>query len=257
MSERNSIRKGQKLLRETTSQRRTLSLNRFSLCVVVMCSSNLLLSGCAQKMGSQPAYRPLEQSDFFKDGQASREPPVGTVPRSYYRENTFLPSDTPALLQQTAGASSGQHLDTRILAASNTAGETATTANTTAPDNSDAFPLPITEQLVARGRERFNIYCSVCHGLAGYGDGMIVQRGYSQPPSFHTDTMRAYPVSLFYNVISKGFGAMPSYAAQIAPNDRWAIVAFLRALQVSQHSTLADVPADAQQQLNSAGGRQQ
>ena len=97
---------------------------------------------------------------------------------------------------------------------------------------------------MARGRERFDIYCSPCHGRAGSGDGMVVRRGYRRPPSLHDDRLRNTPVGHFFDVISNGFGAMPDYAAQINPEDRWAIVAYVRALQLSEHATLADVPAD-------------
>ena len=96
---------------------------------------------------------------------------------------------------------------------------------------------------MARGQERFDIYCSPCHGRTGEGDGMVVRRGYRRPPSFHEDRLRDAPVGHFFDVITNGFGAMPDYAAQITAADRWAIVAYIRALQLSEHATLADVPA--------------
>jgi mono/diheme cytochrome c family protein len=103
--------------------------------------------------------------------------------------------------------------------------------------------------MVERGRGRFNIYCSVCHGLAGYGDGMIVQRGFSKPPSFHTDELRNSPASHFFDVITQGFGAMPSYRIQTTVEDRWAIIAYIRALQLSQRAPLDAAPPDVKQKL--------
>jgi mono/diheme cytochrome c family protein len=102
---------------------------------------------------------------------------------------------------------------------------------------------PMTRENLLRGRERFNIYCAVCHGESGYGRGPIVERGYLRPPSFHIDRLRSAPDEQIYDVITHGFGAMPSYAKQVSPEDRWRIVAYLRALQFSQHATLKDVPA--------------
>ena len=112
--------------------------------------------------------------------------------------------------------------------------------------------MPVTEEMLRRGRERYNIYCSVCHGLGGYGDGMIVQRGYSRPPSFHTEALRGKPAEHFFAVITQGFGAMPSYATQISPPDRRAIIAYIRALQLSQHASLSDLPASERAKLETA-----
>ena len=113
-------------------------------------------------------------------------------------------------------------------------------------------PRPMTKELIARGQERFNIYCSPCHDRTGSGDGMIVQRGYKQPPSFHDPRLRAVPDGYFFQVMTNGFATMPAYAAQVPPRDRWAIVAYIRALQLSQNATLADVPADEQGKLDQA-----
>jgi mono/diheme cytochrome c family protein len=106
------------------------------------------------------------------------------------------------------------------------------------------FPMRVDAPVMARGRQRFDIYCSPCHGRTGAGDGMIVRRGYRQPPSLHVDRLRVAPPGHFFDVITAGFGAMPDYAAQIRAADRWAIVAYVRALQLSEHATMADVPAD-------------
>lgn len=119
--------------------------------------------------------------------------------------------------------------------------------------DSDAFPLAVTPELLARGRERFDIYCSVCHGKLGDGNGMVAQRGFRHPPTYHSDRLRQVPVGYFYDVISNGFGAMPDYAAQIPPRDRWAIIAYLRALQLSQYAPAAELPADIRERLMSGG----
>ena len=111
------------------------------------------------------------------------------------------------------------------------------------------FPFRIDDRVMARGQERFNIYCSPCHGRTGFGDGMVVRRGYRRPPSYHDDRLRNVPIGHLFDVISNGFGAMPDYAAQINVEDRWAIVAYVRALQLSEHATVADVPADQREKM--------
>ncbi len=112
-------------------------------------------------------------------------------------------------------------------------------------------PLPFTSARLARGRERFNIYCAVCHGEDGYGEGIVVRRGFPPPPSYHEERLRAAPDGHFFDVMSRGFGVMAPYADRITPEDRWAIVGYIRALQLSQHATLTDVPAEARAALNS------
>ena len=110
----------------------------------------------------------------------------------------------------------------------------------------------VTQALLHRGHERYDIFCSPCHGLTGYGDGMIVQRGFPHPPSYHTDALRSTGDQRIYDVITKGFGAMYSYADRVPPHDRWAIVAYIRALQLSQHAPLADLPGEERQRLMEA-----
>lgn len=122
------------------------------------------------------------------------------------------------------------------------------------PKESNVFPLPVTQDLLERGAERYNIFCSVCHGYLGDGNGMVVQRGFRRPPSYHIDRLRQAPHGYFYDVITNGFGAMPDYAAQIPARDRWAIVAYIRALQLSQHVPLAQLPSSARENLRSQGG---
>ena len=119
----------------------------------------------------------------------------------------------------------------------------------------DAFPFPVTKEVIERGQERFNIYCSPCHGRLGNGDGMIVRRGFRHPPSYHIDRLRSRPNGYIYDVITNGFGAMPDYAAQIAPRDRWAIVAYIRALQLSQNATVNDVPPGGARAQLTGGAR--
>ena len=114
----------------------------------------------------------------------------------------------------------------------------------------DALPFPLTAEVLDRGEQRFNIYCTPCHGMAGNGDGMIVRRGYRKPPSYHIDRLRAALLGHFYDVMTNGFGAMPDYRAQIAPRDRWAIAAYVRALQLSQHAPAAAVPPEERQKLS-------
>jgi hypothetical protein len=169
--------------------------------------------GCRQDMHDQPKYKPYRGSDFFGDGRSARPLPEGTVARGQLREDAHL----------FTGRVNGQPATT--------------------------FPMPVTEAVLARGRERYGIYCTPCHGLAGYGDGMVIQRGFRRASSFHVDRVRAEPVGYFYDAITNGFGAMPSYAAQIPVEDRWAIVAYVRALQLSQHATLQDVPPEKRGEL--------
>ena len=118
----------------------------------------------------------------------------------------------------------------------------------------DALPFPLTADVLDRGEQRYNIYCSPCHGPTGKGDGMIVRRGFRQPPSYHIDRLQNVPIGHFYDVMTNGFGAMPDYRAQVAPRDRWAIAAYIRALQLSQHAPAADLPAEERQKLSQPAG---
>lgn len=168
--------------------------------------ATLALAGCRQDMHDQPRFKPLARNDFFADLRAARPQVEGTVARGQWHEETYF--DTGKVGNQPG----------------------------------DAVPFPVTQEVLARGQERFNIFCSPCHSRLGDGNGMIVQRGFRPPPSFHTDRLRKAPLGYFYGVISDGFGAMPEYASQIPPRDRWDIVAYIRALQLSQHASAADVP---------------
>jgi hypothetical protein len=187
-----------------------------SLCRGALASA-LLLLGCQQKMADQPRYEPLQKSNFFEDQRASRPLVEGTVARGH------LDADEEFY--------TGKDADGSV----------------------KTFPFPIDRKILLRGQERFNIYCSPCHDRTGTGQGMIVRRGYRPPPSFHIDRLREAPPGHFFDVISHGFGTMPDYAAQIGPADRWAIAAYIRALQLSQNAALADVPESARAQLSESG----
>jgi mono/diheme cytochrome c family protein len=168
---------------------------------------------CRQQMADQPRYDPLEASTFWSDGQSARPVVAGTVARGELRDD-----------EQFYNGGSGTAVATE-------------------------FPLPITLEVLRRGQERYNIYCTPCHDRTGSGNGMIVQRGFSRPPSYHTEILRKQPVGHLFRVVTQGFGAMPSYAAQISPADRWAIIAYIRALQLSQNARVADVPAQERSRL--------
>ena len=160
----------------------------------------LLLGGCRNDMHRQAKIKPFRESTFFSDGASARTPPDGTVARGFLRSDVALWR--------------GQGPDGKFV---------------------EQIPVPLTRELLQRGQERFNIFCSPCHGRTGEGQGMIVQRGFKRPPSYHIDRLRAERAGYFFDVITNGFGQMSSYAAQVTPEDRWAIVAWIRTLQASQH----------------------
>ena len=159
-----------------------------------------LAGACRQDMHDQPKYKPLRSSEIFADRRSARPLVEGTIARGTLREDAAFYT-----------------------------GKTASGFVT-------ALPLPLTPKLLERGGTQFQVFCSPCHGRTGRGDGMIVQRGYKQPSSYHVDRLRQMPIGYFYDVITIGFGAMPDYASQIAPADRWAIAAYVRTLQFSQHA---------------------
>lgn len=167
----------------------------------------LALAGCRQDMQDQPRFKPLAESDFYADLRSARPPVEGTVARGQLHEDTYFYSGK-------LGNNPG-----------------------------DYMPFPVTDEVLARGRERFNIYCAPCHSRVGDGNGMIVQRGFRAPPSYHTERLRKAPLGYFFDVMTNGFGAMPEYASQIPARDRWTIVAYIRALQLSQEATMGDVPS--------------
>ncbi|MGI8467723.1 MAG: c-type cytochrome [Pyrinomonadaceae bacterium] len=193
----------------------------FCSLMIVICS---LFIGCRYDMQDQPRYKAYKQSDWFSDGRASRDLPEGTVARGYLREDKAfyqgkkdLPPNAQPVAAQTTTDASGN------------------TVITTFPDAVDEFPMPVTKELIDRGEQRFKIYCIVCHGPTGNGDGMVVRRGFSKPPTYNDDRLRNAPVGHFFDVMTNGFGKMNSYAAQVSVADRWAIVAYIRTLQISQN----------------------
>ena len=174
-------------------------------CLIATCLWGV---ACQQKMADQPRYEPLQKSDFFDDQRTARPIVEGTVARGHLNADEQL----------YTGKADGEPAKT--------------------------FPFPIDRQVLQRGEERFNIFCAPCHDRVGDGQGMIVRRGFRPPPSFHIDRLREAPPGHFFDVISHGFGSMPDYAAQISVRDRWAIVAYIRALQLSQNAAIGDVPED-------------
>ena len=191
-----------------------LGVGRSSAHVVVIAATCVVLAGCRQDMHDAPSYDPLQATNFFANGAASRPLVPNTVARGQLRAD--------------------EHLYTGKIN-----GQVAT-----------EFPMPVTKAVLDRGQERFNVYCSPCHGRTGEGNGMIVQRGFRQPPSYHDERLRNAPVGYFFDVMTNGFGAMQDYSAQVTVPDRWAIAAYIRVLQVSRSATVNDVPADRRGDLD-------
>lgn len=170
-----------------------------------LAGSVVLLAGCRQDMQNEPKFYPQRSTSFYADGRSVRPQVVNTVARNQLREDTYF--------------STGLQGD----------------------KEGDGLPIPLTQATLERGQERYNIYCTPCHSRVGNGDGMIVQRGYRPAGNFHTDRLRNAPLGHFFAVITNGYGAMPDYAAQLTPEDRWAVAAYIRALQLSQDAKPADV----------------
>jgi hypothetical protein len=167
------------------------------------------LAGCRQDMHDQPRFKPLAKSDFYADLRSARMPVDGTVARGQVHEDTYFYTGK-------MGDNPGNYM-----------------------------PFTVTQADLDWGRERFNIYCAPCHSRTGDGNGMVPQRGFRHPPSYHDERLRKAPLGYFFQVITEGFGAMPDYASQIPPRDRWCIVAYIRALQLSQNATAADTGGHA------------
>ena len=172
--------------------------------------------GCRQDMHDQPKYKPFRGSDFFTDGRAMRPFVAGTVARGTLREATPF----------YTGKSSDEFVT--------------------------EMPVEVTAALLDRGRGEYQVFCSPCHGRTGMGDGMIAQRGFKRPISYHVDRLRQSPVGYYFDVITNGYGAMSDYASQVPVEDRWAIVAYVRALQLSQYAPAAVVPADHHAELEAS-----
>jgi len=199
--------------------RQTRSLAR-GLTFACLGAIALLLSGCRLDMHVQPKYLPYEPTDFFGDGRSERQPVPGTVARGHLRLDELM----------FTGRENGVVVD--------------------------KFPFPITQADLDRGRERYNVYCTPCHDYTGSGRGMIVQRGFPQPPSYHIQRLRDAPAGHFYEVITNGFGAMYSYAARVEPADRWRIAAYIRVLQLSRNAKIDDVPESQRQALTQQSAAQ-
>jgi mono/diheme cytochrome c family protein len=186
----------------------------YRLMIVFVVLMMVVSAGCRQKMADQPRYDPYDKSTFFADMLSARPLPAGTVSRNTVSKNEMM----------DLGMTNGKP--------------------------ADRFPFPVTMDVLNRGRQRYDIYCVPCHGYTGTGDGMAARRGFRRPPaSFHADELRNAPPGHFFDVITNGFGAMPSYAYQIDTRDRWAIIAYIRALQLSQWAAPNDVPPDEMQKL--------
>lgn len=175
----------------------------------------VLAAGCRRDMQDQPKYTPLEASSFFVDGRSARPIPPNTIARGHLNDNDSF---------HTGADASGAFLNT--------------------------IPLPITKAMLQRGQQRYGIYCTPCHGELGDGNGMVARRGFKIPANFHNHRLRQAPPGYLFQVISNGYGAMPDYATQIQDaGDRWAIVAYVRALQLSRNAMAADVPSDEKGKL--------
>jgi len=189
---------------EDTKDHKGLFVRLCALCVFVVGVG----LGCRQDMHDQPRYKPLARSAFFGDERSARPLVEDTVARGHLRDGSLF----------FTGKAGG--------------------------DFADAFPFPVDETVLRRGQDRYRIYCTPCHGQVGRGDGAVTRRGFrNKPASFHIDRLRQKPAGYFFDVIGNGFGAMQDYAAQLTVNDRWAVVAYVRALQLSQNASLDDVPA--------------
>ncbi len=194
-------------------RRRAGTAARLGRAGAVLGTALLLFTSCRQDMHDAPRLDPLEASDFFADGVGSRTPPTGTVARGWLRADEHLYRGT------AAGGFAA------------------------------APPMPLTRALLERGRDRFDIYCSPCHGTTGDGQGMIVERGFQRPETFHQDRLRQMPVGYFFDVMTNGFGQMSSYAAQVPVEDRWAIAAYIQALQLARHAPAAALTAEQRARL--------
>jgi mono/diheme cytochrome c family protein len=245
-------RHGDAEIRESSLPRRVsasplLRVIQLSRGLLILACCLVFATACRQDMQDQPKMKPYRATAFFQNGMSSRPPVPGTVARGYLRADTEF----------FTGKKSGTR------AATSAAGQQAAPPGATAaqgtiayPDDVEEFPLPITYDVVKRGKERYEIFCSACHGMTGNGDGLIVRRGFRRAASFHSDSLRQAPVGHYFDAVTNGWGAMPSYAAQIPAQDRWAIVAYIRALQLSQQNTQPQTgqPAASPTATPSAGG---
>ena len=222
-----------------------------------------MVVGCRQQMAEQPHYKPLQADSFFDDGRASRPLEPEVVARGHLREDVQLYSGKKP------------NADLALLAARDIArgamspiARAAEAASKNPKDYYyDTFPFEITHEVLERGRQRYDIFCAVCHDRTGSGNGTVVQRGFTKPPNFHTDlsrglayqgmkvSLRDVPAGYIFDVITNGYGAMPDYAQQIPPADRWAIVGYVRALQLSRHAPVDQLSPEDKAKLSSGEPR--
>ncbi|HZV04343.1 MAG TPA: cytochrome c [Gemmataceae bacterium] len=222
---------------------------------MVICS---LAIGCQQEMARQPSYRPLERTDFFSDGRASRPLVEGTVP---WRGRESAKPSLTVYRRSHDFADAVRAVALISDPATNPLSALPFLTGPSVADYVEMAPIPIDKTALERGRDRFNIYCSVCHDALGTGNGKIVERGYLPPPNYHLDYSRGFerrgqkarlrevPIGYFYEVITRGFGGMPDYSSQVTPEDRWKIAAYIRVLQLSQWMPLKDLPADEREKV--------
>lgn len=201
-------------MRAETSTHRTRTAGR-AVRLLAIAALLVAAAGCRQGMFNQQKYKPLAADPMFADGTSARPLPENTIARGHLDADQAFYKGLDQNMQPVA-----------------------------------KVPFPVTREVLERGRERYNIFCSPCHGETGAGDGMIVRRGYKQPPSYLEPRLLAKPVGYFYIVATQGFGQMPAYASQVPPKDRWAIASYIRALQFAQHAPLAELPSEDQQQLS-------
>ena len=185
---------------------------------LLLSGMGLFLTGCRQDMQDQPKYKPQRPSEFFADGRSGRPELEGTIARGELNEDVAF---------HEGKDEKGNDID--------------------------SFPVAVDKAFILRGQQRYDIYCAPCHGRIGNGLGMIVRRGFKQPPSYHIDRLRNAPVGHYYDVITNGYGAMLNYAQQVQPRDRWAIIAYIRTLQYSQNANVSELTADARTNLPDAG----
>ena len=226
---------------------------RLAFYCLLLAAYCLLASGCRMDMQDQPKYKYFRAGDkkFFPDGSSSRLPVEGTVARQKGKPEEYRDREDYFYTGKAAGAQAQAVRAT--LPSGATPGATGAAA-TTATGEPDQFPFPIDRAVLERGRQRFEIYCIVCHGKTGEGDGMIVRRGFQKPPSYYDDRLQEghTPASHFFDVITNGWGAMPDYSAQVSPEDRWKIIAYLRALQLSRRLKLEELSPDDQNKVKTA-----
>jgi mono/diheme cytochrome c family protein len=218
----------------------------FTFCILIFVGS----SACRRDMQDQPKYKPLspiESIGSITDGRASRPVVEGTVARGHLKDDVeFFTGKTG---HEQSAATLAPQTDRPATAQQPPARQTSGQGTQSYQGFVSEFPIAVNREMLDRGQERYNIYCSVCHGRSGTGDGMVTRRGFKRPPSYHDERLRNAPVGYFFDVITNGFGAMPDYSAQISPRDRWAIISYVRALQLSRQGSLADVPPGERENL--------